>query len=82
MAKYITCPLLGLIAKSVHPITGSWSVVVVQEVPPLVDFQNPPEGAPTYIILELTGSNRTKFNLPAPPPPVGTEEGPTKDQLP
>ena len=81
VAKYIICEFEGSIAISETPITAKSSVLVDQLTPPLIDFQSPPSGAPTYIILLSLGSKRIKFNLPA-PPPDGFPTGPTIVQLP
>ncbi|MEO8168281.1 MAG: hypothetical protein ABI623_08540, partial [bacterium] len=64
VARYMILVFVGSIAKSEQPIIVRKSVFVVQEVPPLMDFHNPPSGAPTYMMFELFGSKRTKFTLP------------------
>ena len=42
------------------------SVVVDHVCPPLSDFQNPPAGAPTYILSGSVGWNAIVFTLPIP----------------
>ena len=72
VARYIILELDGSMAKSEHPITPKLSVLVLHVVPPLVELQSPPAGAPTHKLFKLFGSIVIKFTLPVcrvcPPP--------------
>src|ERR1700739_3631495 len=78
---YIMFVLLGSIAMSVTERSPRLSVLVVQVLPPLVLFHNPPEGVHAYIIFGLPRNNLIWFTLPSPPPFVGTEVLPIYVQL-
>ena len=57
---------VGSIAISETPKFGNKSVLLLQFSPPSVDFQSPPLGEPTQIILGLVGLNSTILILPTP----------------
>jgi len=65
------------------PSIGKLSVVVYQLLPPSVDFQHPPDGAPIYIALLPLVSTTTQFILPTPglPEVPHQVDGPKGDQL-
>src|SRR5258706_829251 len=82
VAMYMTVVSVGFMAMSLTPITGRLSVLVVQLVPPFVDFQSPPAGAPAQTIFPLRGLKRIQFILPTPPPEGTALIGPINVQLP